>query len=202
MTTPALVVDGKVKVAGKVPSVEEIKKMLAVRAAPDGAESAKSGSARCRLLLAAVSAVAGCAARARQAARCASPRRRHPSRRPTQRRDARRRLLLPPDHPVRDLPQVRSAHGASAAGRVRRRARERAARAGASWTSRSRGTRADVAKYDIFDSSVVVSSSPGSNEVEWKKLDDIWGLVGYEDAFIEYIQGEVGAYLGGAANGE
>jgi small redox-active disulfide protein 2 len=29
MTTPALVVDGTVKVAGKVPSVEEIKKMLA-----------------------------------------------------------------------------------------------------------------------------------------------------------------------------
>jgi small redox-active disulfide protein 2 len=29
MITPALVVDGKVKVAGKVPKVEEIKKMLA-----------------------------------------------------------------------------------------------------------------------------------------------------------------------------
>ena len=29
MTTPALVVDGSVKVAGRVPSVEEIKKMLA-----------------------------------------------------------------------------------------------------------------------------------------------------------------------------
>ena len=28
MTTPALVVDGKVKVAGKVPSVDEIKAML------------------------------------------------------------------------------------------------------------------------------------------------------------------------------
>jgi small redox-active disulfide protein 2 len=28
MTTPALVVDGKVQVAGKVPSVDEIKKML------------------------------------------------------------------------------------------------------------------------------------------------------------------------------
>ena len=28
MTTPALVVDGKVKVAGKVPSVDEIKTML------------------------------------------------------------------------------------------------------------------------------------------------------------------------------
>ena len=29
MTTPALVVDGKVKVTGKVPSVEELKKVLA-----------------------------------------------------------------------------------------------------------------------------------------------------------------------------
>jgi small redox-active disulfide protein 2 len=29
MTTPALVVDGKVKVSGKVPSVDEIKKLLA-----------------------------------------------------------------------------------------------------------------------------------------------------------------------------
>lgn len=29
MTTPALVVDGEVKVAGKVPSVDEVKKMLA-----------------------------------------------------------------------------------------------------------------------------------------------------------------------------
>ena len=29
MITPALVVDGKVKVSGKVPSVEEIKKLLA-----------------------------------------------------------------------------------------------------------------------------------------------------------------------------
>ena len=29
MSTPALVVDGKVKIAGKVPSVEEIKKLLA-----------------------------------------------------------------------------------------------------------------------------------------------------------------------------
>jgi small redox-active disulfide protein 2 len=29
MTTPALAVDGQVKVAGRIPSVEEIKKMLA-----------------------------------------------------------------------------------------------------------------------------------------------------------------------------
>ena len=32
MMTPALVVDGKVKLAGRVPSVEEIKKLLAVPA--------------------------------------------------------------------------------------------------------------------------------------------------------------------------
>jgi protein-disulfide isomerase len=29
MMTPALVVDGKVKVSGKVPSVDEVKKLLA-----------------------------------------------------------------------------------------------------------------------------------------------------------------------------
>jgi small redox-active disulfide protein 2 len=29
MSTPALVIDGKVKTAGKIPSVEELKKMLA-----------------------------------------------------------------------------------------------------------------------------------------------------------------------------
>jgi small redox-active disulfide protein 2 len=29
MTTPALVIDGKVRVAGKVPSIDEVKQMLA-----------------------------------------------------------------------------------------------------------------------------------------------------------------------------
>jgi small redox-active disulfide protein 2 len=31
MTTPALVIDGKVKAAGKIPSVEEIKKILGIK---------------------------------------------------------------------------------------------------------------------------------------------------------------------------
>ena len=57
-------------------------------------------------------------------------------------------------------------------------------------------------KYDVSESSVVVLRVVGETEVEWKKLHDIWGLVGYEDAFIGYIQEEVGAYLGGAAHGE
>jgi alkaline phosphatase len=31
MTTPALVIDGQVKVAGKIPSVEEIKQMIGIK---------------------------------------------------------------------------------------------------------------------------------------------------------------------------
>lgn len=31
MTTPALVIDGKVKVAGKIPSIEEIKQLIGVK---------------------------------------------------------------------------------------------------------------------------------------------------------------------------
>jgi len=31
MTTPALVIDGQVKVAGKIPSVEEIKQLIGVK---------------------------------------------------------------------------------------------------------------------------------------------------------------------------
>jgi hypothetical protein len=50
-------------------------------------------------------------------------------------------------------------------------------------------------KYDVFESSVVVSKLAGEREVEWKKLEDIWGLVEYEGAFIQYVQSEVAAYL-------
>jgi hypothetical protein len=59
-----------------------------------------------------------------------------------------------------------------------------------------------TSKYDVFESSVVVSRLVGETEVEWKKLEDIWGLVGDENAFIGYIQEEVGGYLGGAAHGQ
>jgi len=59
-----------------------------------------------------------------------------------------------------------------------------------------------TSRYDVFDSSVVVSKLVGEREIEWKKLNDIRALAEYEDAFIGYIQEEVGAYLGGAAHGE
>lgn len=57
------------------------------------------------------------------------------------------------------------------------------------------GHESEVAKYDIFESSLIVSRLTGDEEQEWKKLDAIWDLVGDDEVFIQYIQGEVGAYL-------
>lgn len=39
MTTPALVIDGQVRLAGRVPSVEEVKKLIAAAAAGGAASS-------------------------------------------------------------------------------------------------------------------------------------------------------------------
>ncbi len=57
------------------------------------------------------------------------------------------------------------------------------------------GHEAEVAKYDVFESSLVVSRFVGDTEVEWKKLDAIWDLVADEALFLQYVQGEVVAYL-------
>jgi len=57
------------------------------------------------------------------------------------------------------------------------------------------GHESDVAKYDVFESSLIVSRLTGDEEQEWKKLDAIWDLVGDDEVFVQYIQGEVGAYL-------
>lgn len=64
------------------------------------------------------------------------------------------------------------------------------------------GHESDVAKYDIFESSVIVSRLAGDEEKEWKKLDAIWALVGDERAFMDYIQREVGAYVRGPTYGQ
>ena len=64
------------------------------------------------------------------------------------------------------------------------------------------GQESDVAKYDILESSVVVSRFAGEAEVEWKKLDAIWDLVGDDRTFMDYIQREVGAYVRGATYGQ
>lgn len=57
------------------------------------------------------------------------------------------------------------------------------------------GHEAEVARYDVFESSLVVSRFVGDTEVEWKKLDAIWNLVADEQLFLQYVQGEVVACL-------
>jgi len=63
------------------------------------------------------------------------------------------------------------------------------------------GHETQVETYGIFESSVIVSRFSDGVEVEWKKLDAIWSLAGDDGAFIQYIQSEVGLYLGGDAHG-
>ena len=48
-----------------------------------------------------------------------------------------------------------------------------------------------VDRYDIFESSLVVSSVRDSTEVAWEKLEAIWGLVSDKDAYMEYVSAEV-----------
>lgn len=60
------------------------------------------------------------------------------------------------------------------------------------------GHEAEVAKYDIFESALIVSRIAGDDETEWKKLDAIWNLVADEALFLQYVQGEVAAYLDAA----
>ena len=69
------------------------------------------------------------------------------------------------------------------------------------------GHEVEVARYDVFESSLVVSRFVGDAEVEWKKLDAIWGLTTDDGAFVAYVRSEVDAYLnarpvpGGARGG-
>jgi hypothetical protein len=60
------------------------------------------------------------------------------------------------------------------------------------------GHEAEVAKYDIFESALIVSRIAGDDETEWKKLDAIWNLVADDALFLQYVQGEVAAYLDAA----
>ncbi len=57
----------------------------------------------------------------------------------------------------------------------------------------SSATLVDV--YDIFESSLVVSTVDAGEERSWEKLEAIWGLVGDKPSFLSYIQSEVEARL-------
>jgi hypothetical protein len=58
-----------------------------------------------------------------------------------------------------------------------------------------------VDRYDIFESSLVVSTVRDSAEVNWEKLEAIWVLVSDENAFRDYVSAEVDSAGGMAGNG-
>ena len=49
--------------------------------------------------------------------------------------------------------------------------------------------------YQLFTRSVVVSDIVNGKETQWKNLQKVWELVRNEEAFKEYIQNEIKAYL-------
>jgi len=54
-----------------------------------------------------------------------------------------------------------------------------------------------IQDYQLFTRSVVVVGTRDGKQVRWKNLERIWDLVHDKGAFVNYIQDEVRAYLGG-----
>ncbi|MCP5536551.1 MAG: hypothetical protein H7A51_10010 [Akkermansiaceae bacterium] len=54
-----------------------------------------------------------------------------------------------------------------------------------------------VTKYELANSSVVVSHVKDGKEVNWARLDKVWDLVGSDDAFMAYIQQETRTLMKG-----
>lgn len=52
-----------------------------------------------------------------------------------------------------------------------------------------------VQEYRLVACSVIVSRYEGGTQKSWKRLDDIWKLVGNHDAYIRYVQNETTAML-------
>ncbi|MDD5587199.1 MAG: nitrophenyl compound nitroreductase subunit ArsF family protein [Alphaproteobacteria bacterium] len=52
-----------------------------------------------------------------------------------------------------------------------------------------------VQDYQLANRSVVVASYEGDNQRDWKRLDEVWQLVGNKDAFIRFVQNETAVFL-------
>jgi len=52
-----------------------------------------------------------------------------------------------------------------------------------------------VKDYDLYTKSLVISKVQGKDETEWKNLAKVWELLGSKEKFLEYVQGEIKAYL-------
>ena len=52
-----------------------------------------------------------------------------------------------------------------------------------------------VGDYELYSKSIVVVENRDGKRGKWKNLEKIWEIVGDKNSFVEYIKGEVGAYL-------
>jgi len=55
-----------------------------------------------------------------------------------------------------------------------------------------------IQDYQLFSKSLVLVAKEGSKQTRWKNLQEVWTLVGDEEAFIQYVQDEIRAFLRGA----
>jgi hypothetical protein len=53
-----------------------------------------------------------------------------------------------------------------------------------------------ITDYEVQMPVVVLVEMKDGNPGKWKRLDEVWGLVGDKDGFIEYVQKEIRAMLG------
>jgi hypothetical protein len=49
--------------------------------------------------------------------------------------------------------------------------------------------------YQLFTKSLVIVRIQNGYRVEWKNLEKVWELAGDKQAFLTYVQDEVGKYL-------
>jgi len=54
-----------------------------------------------------------------------------------------------------------------------------------------------VQDYQLANRSVVVARYEGGNQKDWKRLDEVWQLVGDKDAFIRFVQDQTSTLLKG-----
>ncbi|MFH0920758.1 MAG: nitrophenyl compound nitroreductase subunit ArsF family protein [Fibrobacterota bacterium] len=53
-----------------------------------------------------------------------------------------------------------------------------------------------VDEYGVYTKSVVLSDLKSGKQMKWKNLDQVWNMIGQDDAFKAYIVKEVKPYLG------
>ena len=52
-----------------------------------------------------------------------------------------------------------------------------------------------VQDYELFTKSLIVVKMKDGKQVQWKNLKRVWELTGKKDAFLQYVQDEIRAYM-------